>query len=81
MLQCLETCVKNCGRRFHNNVANKDFLQELVKIIGPKYDPPLAVQEKVLSMIQVRQVFQQVCIFNSFILHFKQLSCKNGLSP
>ncbi|KAK7113820.1 TOM1-like protein 2 isoform X2 [Littorina saxatilis] len=51
-LTCLETCVKNCGRRFHNCVATKDFLGELVKVIGPKYDPPQAVQEKVLQMIQ-----------------------------
>jgi VHS domain len=34
-------------------VANKEFIQELVKLIGPKYDPPTAVQEKVLSMIQI----------------------------
>ncbi|XP_076459483.1 TOM1-like protein 2 isoform X2 [Babylonia areolata] len=51
-LTCLETCVKNCGRRFHLNVATKDFLQELVKVLGPKHDPPQTVQEKVLQMIQ-----------------------------
>lgn len=33
-------------------VANKEFIQELVKLIGPKYDPPPVVQEKVLSLIQ-----------------------------
>ncbi|CAH1997413.1 unnamed protein product [Acanthoscelides obtectus] len=48
----LETCVKNCGKRFHVLVCNKDFVQELVKLIGPKNDPPTAVQEKVLSLIQ-----------------------------
>lgn len=26
-LTVLETCVKNCGRRFHVLVCNKDFLQ------------------------------------------------------
>ncbi|XP_076448531.1 target of Myb1 membrane trafficking protein-like isoform X3 [Babylonia areolata] len=51
-LTCLETCVKNCGWRFHVCVATKDFLQELVKVIGPKHDPPQAVQEKVLQLIQ-----------------------------
>ena len=30
----LETCVKNCGRRFHVLVCSKDFVQELVKLIG-----------------------------------------------
>ncbi|GAB6025912.1 hypothetical protein CHUAL_011884 [Chamberlinius hualienensis] len=51
-LTVLETCVKNCGRRFHLLVTNKEFVQELVKLIGPKNDPPTAVQEKVLSLIQ-----------------------------
>ena len=45
--------MKNCGRRFHIQVANKDFLNDMVKVIGPKYDPPQVVQEKVLSLIQV----------------------------
>jgi VHS domain len=48
----LETCVKNCGKNFHVLVANKEFIQELVKLIQPKFDPPTAVQEKVLSLIQ-----------------------------
>lgn len=52
-LTVLETCVKNCGKNFHVLVANKEFIQELVKLIGPKYDPPTAVQEKVLSLIQI----------------------------
>ncbi|KAL3875580.1 hypothetical protein ACJMK2_033518 [Sinanodonta woodiana] len=51
-LTCLETCVKNCGKRFHLHVITKDFLGDLIKVLGPKHDPPLAVQEKVLSMIQ-----------------------------
>ncbi|RUS90586.1 hypothetical protein EGW08_001674 [Elysia chlorotica] len=51
-LTCMESCVKNCGRRFHIQVANKDFLHDLIKIIGPKNDPPQVVQEKILSIIQ-----------------------------
>ena len=46
-VQILETCVKNCGRRFHLLVTNKDFIQDLVKLIGPKNDPPAELQEKV----------------------------------
>jgi hypothetical protein len=45
--------VKNCGRRFHLLVTSKDFIQDLVKLIGPKNDPPAELQEKVLSLIQV----------------------------
>lgn len=51
-LTVLETCVKNCGKNFHVLVANKEFIQELVKLISPKHDPPIGVQEKVLSLIQ-----------------------------
>ncbi|KAI4471541.1 vhs domain containing protein family [Holotrichia oblita] len=51
-LTVLETCVKNCGKPFHILACSKDFIQELVKLIGPKNDPPTAVQEKVLSLIQ-----------------------------
>ncbi|XP_076312139.1 TOM1-like protein 2 isoform X1 [Tachypleus tridentatus] len=51
-LTVLETCVKNCGKRFHLLITQKDFILDLVKLIGPKNDPPAAVQEKVLSLIQ-----------------------------
>ncbi|PAV58809.1 hypothetical protein WR25_11894 [Diploscapter pachys] len=51
-LTVLETCVKNCDRRFHVLICNKDFVQDLVKLIGPKFDAPQIVQERVLSLIQ-----------------------------
>ncbi|KAI1896000.1 hypothetical protein AGOR_G00090300 [Albula goreensis] len=52
-LTVLETCVKNCGHRFHILVANRDFIDGvLVKIISPKTNPPTIVQDKVLALIQ-----------------------------
>ncbi|XP_047212721.1 TOM1-like protein 2 isoform X1 [Girardinichthys multiradiatus] len=52
-LTVLETCVKNCGHRFHVHVANRDFIDGvMVKIISPKANPPTIVQDKVLSLIQ-----------------------------
>ncbi|XP_030591263.1 TOM1-like protein 2 isoform X2 [Archocentrus centrarchus] len=52
-LTVLETCVKNCGHRFHVQVANRDFIDGvLVKIISPKANPPTIVQDKVLSLVQ-----------------------------
>nr|XP_045604218.1 TOM1-like protein 2 isoform X4 [Procambarus clarkii] len=53
-LTLLESCVKNCGKRFHVHACSKDFVQDLVKLIGecPKNEPPAAVQEKVLLLIQ-----------------------------
>ncbi|XP_057570575.1 TOM1-like protein 2 isoform X4 [Hippopotamus amphibius kiboko] len=52
-LTVLETCVKNCGHRFHVLVASRDFIDSvLVKIISPKNSAPAAVQDKVLALIQ-----------------------------
>uniref|UniRef100_A0A3B3T888 Target of myb1 like 2 membrane trafficking protein n=1 Tax=Paramormyrops kingsleyae TaxID=1676925 RepID=A0A3B3T888_9TELE len=52
-LTVLETCVKNCGHRFHVLVATRDFIDGvLVKIISPKSNPPTIVQDKVLALIQ-----------------------------
>nr|XP_038942235.1 TOM1-like protein 2 isoform X2 [Rattus norvegicus] len=52
-LTVLETCVKNCGHRFHLLVANRDFIDSvLVRIISPKNNPPTIVQDKVLALIQ-----------------------------
>ncbi|XP_060757711.1 TOM1-like protein 2 isoform X1 [Neoarius graeffei] len=52
-LTVLETCVKNCGHRFHVFVATRDFIDGiLVKIISPKNNPPTIVQDKVLALIQ-----------------------------
>jgi len=53
VLQVLETCVKNCGMRFHIFVAQKEFLQELVKLAMPRNNPPHFVLDKVLGLIQV----------------------------
>uniref|UniRef100_A0A4W4GS96 Target of myb1 like 2 membrane trafficking protein n=1 Tax=Electrophorus electricus TaxID=8005 RepID=A0A4W4GS96_ELEEL len=52
-LTVLETCVKNCGHRFHVLVATRDFIDGvLVKIISLKNNPPTVVQDKVLALIQ-----------------------------
>uniref|UniRef100_A0A8C3VXS8 Target of myb1 like 2 membrane trafficking protein n=1 Tax=Catagonus wagneri TaxID=51154 RepID=A0A8C3VXS8_9CETA len=56
-LTVLETCVKNCGHRFHVLVANRDFIDGvLVKIISPKNSPPTIVQDKVLALIQIARL-------------------------
>jgi len=34
-------------------IAHKEFLKELKGVIGPKNNPPVPVQERVLGMIQV----------------------------
>ncbi|XP_055351397.1 TOM1-like protein 2 isoform X2 [Paramacrobiotus metropolitanus] len=51
-LTVLETCVKNCGKRFHVLICSKDYISEIVKLIGPKFEPPVILQERVLGLIQ-----------------------------
>uniref|UniRef100_A0A8R1TTP1 VHS domain-containing protein n=1 Tax=Onchocerca volvulus TaxID=6282 RepID=A0A8R1TTP1_ONCVO len=51
-LTVLETCVKNCDIRFHELVCQKDFINELVRLLGPKFDAPQIIQEHVLGLIQ-----------------------------
>uniref|UniRef100_A0A3P9JQC9 Target of myb1 membrane trafficking protein n=1 Tax=Oryzias latipes TaxID=8090 RepID=A0A3P9JQC9_ORYLA len=52
-LTVLETCVKNCGHRFHALVATQDFVEGvLVRSILPKYNPPTILHDRVLSLIQ-----------------------------
>jgi hypothetical protein len=52
-MQLLEALTKNCGKIFHIQIAHRDFLKELKGVIGPKNNPPLAIQQRVLGMIQV----------------------------
>ncbi|KAK2833795.1 hypothetical protein Q5P01_017684 [Channa striata] len=53
-LLVLETCMKTCGKRFHNEVGKFRFLNELIKVVSPKYlglrssEP---VKKKVLELI------------------------------
>ncbi|ESO07415.1 hypothetical protein HELRODRAFT_110832 [Helobdella robusta] len=51
-LSLLETCVKNCGKRFHVQLATKDFLQDFMKIINPKNNYSVALQNTVLGLLQ-----------------------------
>ncbi|XP_037544818.1 ADP-ribosylation factor-binding protein GGA1 [Nematolebias whitei] len=53
-LLVLETCMKNCGKRFHSEVGKFRFLNELIKVVSPKYlgsRSPEAVKKKVLELI------------------------------
>uniref|UniRef100_A0AAQ5XFI6 Golgi-associated, gamma adaptin ear containing, ARF binding protein 1 n=1 Tax=Amphiprion ocellaris TaxID=80972 RepID=A0AAQ5XFI6_AMPOC len=53
-LMVLETCMKNCGKRFHSEVAKFRFLNELIKVVSPKYlgaRAPEPVKKKVLEMM------------------------------
>lgn len=34
--QVLESCMKSCGKRFHDEVGKFRFLNELIKVVSPK---------------------------------------------
>uniref|UniRef100_A0A7N6AW16 Golgi associated, gamma adaptin ear containing, ARF binding protein 3b n=1 Tax=Anabas testudineus TaxID=64144 RepID=A0A7N6AW16_ANATE len=53
-LTVLEACMKNCGRRFHNEVGKYRFLNELIKVVSPKYmgdSAPEKVKIKIVEML------------------------------
>ncbi|KAG7266300.1 hypothetical protein CRUP_016123 [Coryphaenoides rupestris] len=53
-LLVLETCMKTCGKRFHGEVGKFRFLNELIKVVSPKYlglRSPEPVKQKVLELI------------------------------
>ncbi|KAM7394076.1 hypothetical protein PAMP_020898 [Pampus punctatissimus] len=53
-LTVLEACMKNCGRRFHSEVGKFRFLNELIKVVSPKYlgdNVSERVKTKVIKML------------------------------
>ncbi|XP_069557434.1 ADP-ribosylation factor-binding protein GGA1-like [Brachyistius frenatus] len=53
-LLVLDTCMKNCGKRFHGEVGKFRFLNELIKVVSPKYlgsRSPEPVKKKVFELI------------------------------
>ncbi|XP_061625715.1 ADP-ribosylation factor-binding protein GGA1-like isoform X2 [Phyllopteryx taeniolatus] len=53
-LLVLESCMKNCGKRFHSEVGKFRFLNELIKVVSPKYlgiRAPEPVKMKVQEMM------------------------------
>ncbi|XP_019717301.1 ADP-ribosylation factor-binding protein GGA3a [Hippocampus comes] len=53
-LMVLEACMKNCGQRFQNEVGKFRFLNELIKVISPKYlgdKVSVKLKSKVIEMI------------------------------
>ncbi|KAL3067374.1 hypothetical protein OYC64_017166 [Pagothenia borchgrevinki] len=53
-LLVLETCMKSCGKRFHIEVGKFRFLNELIKVVSPKYlgtRAPELVKNKVIEIM------------------------------
>uniref|UniRef100_A0A663ML44 Golgi associated, gamma adaptin ear containing, ARF binding protein 1 n=1 Tax=Athene cunicularia TaxID=194338 RepID=A0A663ML44_ATHCN len=53
-LTVLESCMKSCGKRFHDEVGKFRFLNELIKVVSPKYlgsRTPEKVKSKILELM------------------------------
>nr|CAB3248915.1 ADP-ribosylation factor-binding protein GGA1 [Phallusia mammillata] len=53
-LSVLEACVKNCGELFHKELGKYRFLNELIKVVSPKYlgtKTSEQVQKRVISLL------------------------------
>ncbi|VDM13370.1 unnamed protein product [Wuchereria bancrofti] len=81
-LTVLETCVKNCDIRFHELVCQKDFINELVKLLDPKFDAPQVIQEHVLGLIQSwNDVFQNDPRLQGVCQIYNELKAKDVQFP
>lgn len=81
-LKLLETCVKNCGKRFHIHIATKEFMQEMIKLISPKYNPSVELQNTVLSLIQTwAYAFQSSPELREVSKHYQELKTKGVEFP
>ncbi|KAF7711197.1 target of Myb protein 1-like isoform X2 [Silurus meridionalis] len=79
-LTVLETCVKNCGHRFHVHVCTRDFVEGvLVRTILPKNNPPMVLHDRVLSLIQAwADAFRNVPSLSGVVCVYDDLR-KRGL--
>lgn len=55
-LNVLDTCMKKCGIPFQNEVGKFRFLNEMIKLVSPKYlgsETPTSVKQKILQLLYV----------------------------
>lgn len=82
-LTVLETCVKNCGSRFHILITSKEFCNDvLVKLIQGKNVAPLVLQNKVLGLIQEwAEAFKSTAAMKGVVEVYEELKEKGWEFP
>ncbi|GCC18481.1 hypothetical protein chiPu_0022367, partial [Chiloscyllium punctatum] len=52
-LKLIDICIRNCGPRFHSLVVRREFVKDvLTKVLKPKYNAPVDIQNHILHLIQ-----------------------------
>jgi ADP-ribosylation factor-binding protein GGA len=57
--QSLDSTMRNCGKIFHQEVGKFRFLNELIKLVSPKYDgdkTPQAVKQEIKRLLHTWSV-------------------------
>jgi len=78
----LEACVKNCGMRFHVQIASREFLEDFLKILKAKYNHSREIQMTVLDLLQSWAfAFQNIPELKEVIKTYQDLKNKNVEFP
>ncbi|KAF7989165.1 hypothetical protein HCN44_007475 [Aphidius gifuensis] len=85
-LVLLDTCMKKCGKQFHSEIGKFRFLNEMIKLVSPKYlgdKTPASVRDKVIEILYTwtRDYPTEVKIKEAYEMLIKQGVVKRDNPP